>query len=171
MSLDYSFAWEIRNRGCSRTSIWRSIARWPQRLSCALRAAIKIFSELFLRGGTRHALGMWPIHADDMRRRKREREQERVRVPAACFMHYTPYLPRDAGGQMRKWTQPLLPSTAAGGREDARTLASTAFLSRSRRNEKESMNDRELFRKSRNDERLTFVRSQISKYIFNRILL
>lgn len=36
------------------------------------------------------------------------RESSR-RVPAACFVHYTPYLPRDAGGQMRKWTRPLFP--------------------------------------------------------------
>lgn len=42
------------------------------------------------------------------RRCKGEKEgKTRAAHPAACFMHYTPYLPRDAGGQMRKWTQPL----------------------------------------------------------------
>lgn len=35
----------------------------------------------------------------------------------ARFMHYTPYLPRDAGGQMRKWTQLLHPTVKRVGEE------------------------------------------------------
>lgn len=66
-----------------------------------VRAAIKISKGLVFCGrcpNTLSACGQYVYYGDT-------RARAAPRPRCACFMHYTPYLPRDAGGQMRKWTR------------------------------------------------------------------
>lgn len=98
----YFFVRRTRNKGCTRASINKIDRGYGDFCICGSVRRLRS-PGLFLCGRrwyqtrSRHVANTHLL-----------RESSR-RVPAACFMHYMPYLPRDAGGQMRKWTRPLFP--------------------------------------------------------------